>query len=188
MAGQKRVKDARKRVGARPSTSSFKAPGCDKAWMPATSPGMTSHVALLRRRARHNQRIVIEHWREPFFGLGHSPVLAGGIVFDLIALDLADAEIIALRMAEIEPANGSARPHSKAFGQLDPDPPLALEQGKQCRLLAVVGLRGIARRGTDATIFFSDQLCIGERFVRRVGPEVAAHALVQSLGESFGQS
>src|SRR5262249_53948773 len=145
--------------------------------MPATSAGMTSNVALLRRSARRNQRVVIEHWREPFFGFGHSPSLAGGIVVDLIALDLADAEVMALRMAEIEPENGSARPHSKAFGQLDPDPPLALEQGKQCRLLAVVRLRGIAHSGRDAAIVFSDQSRNGERVVRRVGPELHAHAL-----------
>ena len=52
----------------------------------------------------------------------------------------------------------------------------------------MVGLRGIARRGADAAILFPDQLRICERLVRRVAPEFAAHALVQTFGESFGQS
>src|SRR5215831_2057708 len=94
--------------------------------------------------------------------LGHAPTLAGGVVLDLIALDLADAEIVALGMAEIEPADGSARPHGEALGELEPDPPFAVEQRKQARLLAVVGLRGIARRRTDAAIFFPDQLHVAQ--------------------------
>src|SRR5262249_3597804 len=111
---------------------------------------------LLRRRSRRNQRVVVEHRREPLLRLGHAPALAGGVVLDLIALDLADAEIVALGMAKIEPADGSARPHGEALGELEADAPLTVEQRKQARFLAVVGLRGIAGRRANAAVFFSD--------------------------------
>src|SRR5215469_2788243 len=48
--------------------------------------------------------IVIEDRRQPPLGVLESLVLAARIVFDLIALDLADAEIITFRMTEIEAA------------------------------------------------------------------------------------
>src|SRR6266478_9846082 len=57
---------------------------------------------LLRRRSRRCQRIVVEHRREPAFRLSDGPALALGIVLDLVALDLAAAEIVALGVAQIE--------------------------------------------------------------------------------------
>src|SRR5258708_2302167 len=142
---------------------------------------------LLRRRSRRNQRVIVEHRREPLLRLGHAPALARGVVLDLIALDLADAEIVALGMAEVEPAHGSARPHGEALGELEADPPLTVEQRKQARLLAVVGLRGIAGRRADAAVFFPDQLHVAERLLRGVAPEFPAHPLVQALGECLGE-
>src|SRR3954447_12547944 len=76
---------------------------------------------LRRRDLRNRARIVIQNRREPALGLLHAPPLALGVILDLIALDLADAEIVALRMAEIEPAHRRARPHGKAFGEADAD-------------------------------------------------------------------
>src|ERR1700722_14043309 len=49
---------------------------------------------LLRRGARRRQRIVIEDRRQPFFHGGKGLALALGVIIDLVALDLADAEII----------------------------------------------------------------------------------------------
>src|SRR5262249_49425163 len=99
---------------------------------------------LFRRRSRGRQRIVVEHRREPALGLLDAPALARRVISDLVALDLADAEVMALGVAEIEPAHRGARPHREALGELDADPALAVEQREQRRLLAVVGLRGIA--------------------------------------------
>src|SRR5262249_41715133 len=143
---------------------------------------------LLRRRSRRNQRVIVEHRREPLLRLGHAPTLARGVVLDLIALDLADAEIMALGMAEVEPADRSARPHGEALGELEADTPLAIEQRKQARLLTVVGLRGITGRRADAAVFFPDQLHVAERLLRGVAPEFPAHPLVQALGECFGEA
>src|SRR5260221_13034765 len=117
-------------------------------------------------RSRRNHGAIVEPGREPLLRLGHAPALARGVVLDLIALDLADAEIVALGMAEVEPAHGSARPHGEALGELEADPPLTVEQRKQARLLAVVGLRGIAGRRADAAGFFPDQLHVAERPLR----------------------
>src|SRR5712672_3940223 len=79
-----------------------------------------------RRVAGHNLLhsfgIVIEDRREPAFRLLHRPVFASRVVLDLVALDLADAEIMTLRVAEIEPADGSTRPHRETLGQLHADP------------------------------------------------------------------
>src|SRR6202012_5773066 len=85
--------------------------------------------ALLRRGSR--QRIVIENRREPLLGFGDAPVLAQRVILDLIALNLADAEIGSLGMAEIKPAHRSAGPHRKAFGELDAGCLLGAEQREQ---------------------------------------------------------
>src|SRR4249920_441438 len=85
---------------------------------------------LFRRRSRRNQRIIVEHRREPLLRLGHAPAIARGVVLDLIALDVADGEIVALGMAEVEPAHGGARPHGEALGELEADAPLTIEQRK----------------------------------------------------------
>ena len=52
-----------------------------------------------RRRGR--PRIVVQDRREPTLGFGDAPALAFGVVLDLVALDLADAEIAAVGVAEI---------------------------------------------------------------------------------------
>src|SRR5262245_60725808 len=137
--------------------------------------------ASLRRGARGDERVVVEHRREPFLRFGDGPALARGIVLDLVALDLADAEIVAVGMAEIEPADRRARPHGEALGEPDPDAALGVEQREQRRLLAVVGLRRITWRRADAAILLGDEVGAAERFVRSIGPEFLAHALVQAL-------
>ena len=50
------------------------------------------------------------------------------------------------------------------------------------------GLRGIAGRRADAAIGLGDQLVVGEILVRRIAPELLAHALVQALGKGFGET
>src|SRR5580700_10501957 len=115
-------------------------------------------LALLRRGSRRRHRIVVEHWREPLLAHLRAPAFAPRVVLDLVALDLADAEIMALRVAEIEPAHRGAGPHGEALGELDPRCRLAVEEGEQRPLLGVVGLRRIAGRRADADIFLSRQL------------------------------
>ena len=63
-----------------------------------------------------------------------------------------------------------------------------VEQAEQRRLLGVVGLRGIAGGRADAAIGFADQVVRREGLVRRVAPELPAHALVHALGEGLGKA
>ena len=37
-------------------------------------------------------------------------------------------------------------------------------------------------------IFLGDQIVVGERFIGRIAPELAAHALMHALGKGFGQT
>src|SRR5262245_23364149 len=105
---------------------------------------------------RDHHRIVVEDRREPLLGLGHPPSLALRIILDLIALDLAAAEIAALGMAEVEPAHRGGRPHGEALGEAHADASLAVEQTEQSCLLAVIGLRRISGGRTDAAILLGD--------------------------------
>ena len=50
------------------------------------------------------RRIVVQVWAEPAFDLFHGHSLAFGIVFRLIAVDLAQAEIAGFRVGEVEAA------------------------------------------------------------------------------------
>src|ERR1700691_2917815 len=49
----------------------------------------------------------------------------------------------------------------------------------------MVGLRRIARRWADAAIGLGDALVVSESLIGRIGPELAAHALMHALGESL---
>ena len=49
--------------------------------------------------------IIIQDRREPALDLRDAHAFAPGIILDLIALDLGDAEIMRLGMREIEPAD-----------------------------------------------------------------------------------
>src|SRR5690349_20290488 len=70
-------------------------------------------LRLLLRRVGVGGRNVVQHGHKPALGLGHAPALSACIVLDLVALDLADAEILRFLVAEIESRYGRARPHGK---------------------------------------------------------------------------
>src|SRR3954468_13735077 len=139
----------------------------------------------LRRFLRRN---IIQHRRQPAFGLGHAHALARGVVLDLVALDLADAEIEAFGVREVKSRHRRARPHCKALRQIYAGRVLGVEQRKQRCLLRVIGLSGIAGRRADAGILLEDQLIRGESFVRRIAPEFLADALVHPLGKGFREA
>src|SRR5882672_6089446 len=119
----------------------------------------------LRRRSCRRERIIIEDGRQPLLGFLDAPAFALGIILDLVALDLADAEIVAFRVAEIEAAHGGARPHRKALGELDADAALDVEQAEQRLLLGVVGLRRIPRRRPDAAILLGNELDVAQLLI-----------------------
>src|SRR5262245_6294882 len=75
--------------------------------------------------------IIVEHRRKPALGFLKRPSLAQRVVRRLIALDLADAEVVAVGMGEIDAADAGARPHRIAFRQADAGGGLTIEQFKQ---------------------------------------------------------
>src|SRR4029450_6002500 len=99
-----------------------------------------------RRLALHALWIVVEHRREPALRLLDAPAFARGVILHLVALHLADAEIVTFWVREVEAGDGRARPHRVALGELDAGLALCVEQAEDGALLGVVGLRGIAGR------------------------------------------
>src|SRR3712207_4588076 len=72
-------------------------------------PGMTRlEVVLLRRHHPVTCRIVIEDGAEPALDLRDAHALALGVVLHLIALDLRNAEVVRIRMRQVEARHGRA--------------------------------------------------------------------------------
>src|SRR5690606_6201912 len=100
---------------------------------------------------------IIEDRGEPAFRFAETPTLPPGIIFHLIALDPAYAEIMAGGMGEIEPGDSRWRCHREAFGKADACRPLRVEEVEQRALLGVIRLGRIAGGRPDAAIFFGNQ-------------------------------
>src|SRR6266542_1223538 len=93
--------------------------------------------------------LVVEIGGEPALGRGHVEPLPPRVVLDLVALDLADAEVLRLRVPEVVPAHGGAGEHGVALGQRDPRVGLGAEQVEERALFGMVGAGGIPRRRPD---------------------------------------
>ncbi len=113
--------------------------------------------------------------------------LAGCVVGDLVAVDLAEREVARFGMREVEAADAGAGPHGEGLGDLHAGVGFDVEQLPDGALLGVVGAGGIAGGGADAAILFLDEFGGGEGFRAAVAPLVA-HALVEALGEGFGEA
>src|SRR5207342_323541 len=87
----------------------------------------------------------------------HRKSFALGIVFNLVALDLAHAKIVARRMREIEAGNGRRRGHGEVLGKADAGRLLRIEKLEQRGLFRVIWLRRITWRWPDTAIFLGDQ-------------------------------
>ena len=74
-----------------------------------------------------------------------------------------------------------------ALRQLDARRPFRIEHLEQRSLLRVIGLRGIAGGRANALIFLGEEINRAQRLVLGITPELAAHALVHVLSESFGK-
>ena len=91
-------------------------------------------------------------------------------------------------MRQIEARNRGGRPHRKVFGDDHAGVFGGVEQFEQRAFFAVLGAGGVAGRGADALIFFGDQVFVSERFLLDIAPVFLAYALVQVLGEGFGEA
>src|SRR3546814_7925174 len=85
-----------------------------------------------------------------------------GIIFELVAADARDDEILAFGMPEIKAADRGGRQHRKAFSEYQPGILARREQIEQNRFQAVIGAGGIAGSRADAAILLLDQCLVGQ--------------------------
>src|SRR5512132_1283015 len=114
--------------------------------------------------------LVVQVGGEPALDRRGLEALPPGVVLDLVALDLSDAEVLRLRTPEVVPAHRRRRQHGVALGESDARVGLRAEQVEQSALLGVIRTRGVARRRTDALILLAHQRRVVERFPRRIAP------------------
>ena len=88
-------------------------------------------------------------------------------------------------MREVQSAHRTRRPHRVTLGKADAGVLLGVKQLPQQPLLRVIRTGGITGGGTDAAIFFANQLVAAQGFVSAVAP-LAAGARVQALGKRLG--
>ena len=115
--------------------------------------------------------------------------LRAGVVLDLVALDLADAEVVAVGMREVEAGDGRAGPHGVALGQLDAGglvarPSASTASPSRCGRAAPDS----PGAGRMPRYFSRMRSSLESVSSRGVAPELAAHARVQALGEGFGEA
>ena len=77
----------------------------------------TGRGRLLRRVQPARGRVVEDRRRASARPRATGHALAAGVVLDLVALDLGDAEIVALGVGEVEARDRRAGPHGEALGQ-----------------------------------------------------------------------
>ena len=126
--------------------------------------------------------------RQPPFRCRQIPALAAGIVLDLILLDPPDAEIVRLRVAEVQTRHAGRRVHGEAFGKRHAGLGRRVQDAEQLGLLSVIGLGRIACGRTDAAVLLADQGLDVEELIGGVAPQLGAHLAVHGLGEGLGQA
>ena len=89
-------------------------------------------------------------------------------------------------MSEVEPADRTSGVHGVAAGKCGAGVLLGLQKIPDQIFFGVVGLAGIARRRTDAAVFFFDQCSIIKVLFRSVAPEFPADASMAVFRQSFG--
>src|SRR5271154_7138396 len=98
------------------------------------------------------------------------------IVGDLIAADLAEAEIAGFGMGEVEAAHAGAGPHRIRLRDQHAGVCLHVEQAPEGALLRVVGARRVTGRRPDPAILLMDKVLVAQAFLATVTP-LLAHSL-----------
>src|ERR1700678_1870140 len=97
-------------------------------------------------------RIVVQVRPEPSLDLRYGHTLALVIVHDLIAFDLAEAEIARFRMSEIETAYARTGPHRKRFGNQHSSVRFHIKQTPERTLFCVIRACRVTRGGPDSPV------------------------------------
>ena len=133
------------------------------------------------------RRVVVQVLSEPSLDFGYAHSLAFAVVGDLIAVDLAEAEIARFRMGEVKSTHARSGPHRKRLRDQHSCIRLHIEQTPERALLRVIRARRITCGRPDAAIFLLNKIRVAQAFRTTVTPFIA-HAFVQALGESLSQA
>src|SRR6185369_7744027 len=79
-------------------------------------------------RRRRRLSLVVEDRAQPALGGLQVPALAARVVGDLVLLDPADAEVVALGVGEVEAGDRRGRVHGEALGEVQPGRGLSVQQ------------------------------------------------------------
>src|ERR1700745_2432486 len=96
--------------------------------------------------------LVMQVGSEPALHRSHVESLSARIVFDLIAADLADAEVLGLGPPEVEAAHRRRGKPGEGLRERNARVRFRAQEIEQRPLLGVVGARRIPRRGANALI------------------------------------
>src|SRR5580658_3880840 len=132
-------------------------------------------------------RVVVQVLSEPSLDFSYAHSLAFAIVDDLVAVDLAEAEISRFGMGEVESTHARAGPHRKRLGDQHSCIRLHIEQTPKLTLFRVIRARRITRSWPDAAIFLLNKIS-GAQALRATITPFIPHAFVQAFGESLSQA
>src|ERR1700730_5034608 len=132
------------------------------------------------------RRLVVQILPEPSLDFCHAHPLAFVIVGDLIAVDLAEAEISRFRVGKVEPTHARSGPHRKRLSNQHSSVRLHIEQTPKRPLLRWIRGRRVTCGWPDPTVLLLDEIRIAQSLFTTVTPFIP-YSLVQAFGESFSQ-
>mmetsp|Transcript_96377 Transcript_96377/g.297191 ORF Transcript_96377/g.297191 Transcript_96377/m.297191 type:complete len:805 (+) Transcript_96377:124-2538(+) len=114
----------------------------------------------------------------------------GGVGLDLVLINLAHREVLGLGVREDERRDGGSGQHHVGLRELELVfcEAVDIQQIPQRLLLAVVGLRGVARRGPNALVPDLEHVLEGQVLVLCIAPERGPDLEVDKLREGLGQA
>mmetsp|Transcript_40315 Transcript_40315/g.34038 ORF Transcript_40315/g.34038 Transcript_40315/m.34038 type:complete len:298 (-) Transcript_40315:3000-3893(-) len=116
------------------------------------------------------------------------PALALCIADNLVLLDLADSEVLGLRIREVKPRNRGRGKHCKRFGKLNRSQIMGFEKRPHLLFLRVIGLRRITGSRTNAVVFDLENVILSHVFLRRITPLLLANVQMQLFTIRFGKT
>src|SRR5579862_1784801 len=91
-------------------------------------------------------------------------------------------------MRKVPTTDRGGRIHRIGLRQLNASVALSVQQLPQLGLLSVIGARRITWSGTDAMVFLTNELSVGQRLLCRISPMLPAYALMEMLSGRFGKT
>src|SRR5215469_7050762 len=100
------------------------------------------------------RRIVVQVWPQPSLDFVNAHPFAIGVVGNLIAIDLPQAEVTRFRMGKVKTTHARCGPHRKGLRDLNSCVGANIQQVPERTLLGVIRAGWITRRRSDTAVFF----------------------------------